>query len=84
MLDGLTAQREKEMEAYANIKDEYNSVFAVLDDVRQIINSRLVSGGEFLETKTGIQSAVLARLNKFTSAKQGVAHGYGAFFKLLA
>jgi outer membrane protein TolC len=24
------------------------------------------------------------RLNKFTSPKQGVAHGYGAFFKLLA
>merc|ERR1711981_1130719 len=40
--------------------------------------------GEFLEAKTGIQTALVARLRKFTSPKQGVAHGYGAFFKLLA
>merc|ERR1711907_642465 len=37
-----------------------------------------------LQTNTGIQSAVVARLRKFTSAKQGAAHAYGAFFKLLA
>merc|ERR1712083_424481 len=63
----------------------YQSVFAVLDDCRAIINERLVAGGDsFLESKTGMQSAVVARLRKFSSPKQGVAHGYGAFFKLLA
>merc|ERR1712183_552695 len=49
------------------------------------INDRLVAGGDaFLESKTGMQSALVARLRKFTSPKQGVAHSYGAFFKLLA
>merc|ERR1712113_133927 len=57
----------------------------VLDDCRAIINKRLVAkGGEFLESKTGMQSALVARLRKFTTPEQGVAHGYGAFFKLLA
>merc|ERR1712139_205440 len=36
------------------------------------------------ESKTGIQSALVARLRKFVTPKAGVAHGYGAFFKLLA
>merc|ERR1712146_357048 len=35
-------------------------------------------------TKTGMQSALVARLRKFSTPEQGVAHGYGAFFKLLA
>merc|ERR1712113_989978 len=57
----------------------------VLDDCRAIINKRLVAkGGEFLESKTGMQSALVARLRKFTTPAQGVAHGYGAFFELLA
>jgi len=84
MLDTLGAQRDVESERYSNLRDEYNSVFAVIDDCRAIITARLVAGGEFLESKTGIQSAVVARLRKFSSPKQGVAHGYGAFFKLLA
>jgi hypothetical protein len=84
MLETLSSQREAEAERYANLKAEYQSVFAVLDDCRAIIQARLVAGGEFLESKTGIQSAVVARLNKFTTPAQGVAHGYGAFFKLLA
>jgi hypothetical protein len=84
MLDVLAAQRATEAERYANLRAEYQSVFAVLDDCRAIISSRLVAGAEFLESKTGIQSALVARLNKFTTPKQGVAHGYGAFFKLLA
>merc|ERR1712007_240727 len=49
------------------------------------MGSRLVAGGDsFLESKTGMQSALVARLNKFNTPKQGVAHAYGAFFKLLA
>merc|ERR1712007_241364 len=49
------------------------------------MGSRLVAGGDsYLESKTRMQSAVVARLRKFSSPKQGVAHGYGAFFKLLA
>jgi len=84
MLDTLGAQRQKEADAYAGMKAEYQSVFSVLDDCRAIIQSRLVAGDAFLESKTGIQSAVVARLNKFNTPKQGVAHGYGAFFKLLA
>merc|ERR1712203_1135873 len=86
MLETLGAQRAVEAERYANLKAEYASVFAVLDDCRAIINDRLVapSGGEFLETKTSIQAALVARLRKFQTPKQGVAHGYGAFFKLLA
>ena len=85
MLATLAAQREAEAERYANLKAEYASVFTVLDDCRAIINDRLVAGGDaFLESKTGMQSAVVARLRKFTSPKQGVAHSYGAFFKLLA
>lgn len=83
MLDTLGAQRDVEAERYANLRDEYNSVFAVIDDCRAIISARLVSGGEFLESKTSIQSAVVSRLRKFSSPKQGIAHGYGAFFKLL-
>merc|ERR1711907_326327 len=31
-----------------------------------------------------MQSALVARLNKFSAPNQGFAHGYGAFFKLLA
>jgi hypothetical protein len=85
MLDTLGAQRSTEAARYASLREEYQSVFGVLDDCRAIINSRLVAGGDaFLESKTGMQSAVVARLRKFTSPKQGVAHGYGAFFKLLA
>lgn len=37
MLDTLTAQRDVEAERYANLKAEYASVFAVLDDCRAII-----------------------------------------------
>lgn len=37
MLQTLTAQREAEAERYANLKAEYQSVFAVLDDCRAII-----------------------------------------------
>lgn len=85
MLETLATQRENEASRYANLRAEYQSVFAVLDDCRAIINDRLVAGGDsFLESKTGMQSALVARLNKFTTPKQGVAHGYGAFFKLLA
>ena len=85
MLDTLGAQRAAESERYAALKAEYQSVFQVLDDCRAIINDRLVAGGDsFLESKTGMQSALVARLRKFTTPKQGVAHAYGAFFKLLA
>lgn len=37
-----------------------------------------------MESKTHIQAALLEKLNKFQTPEQGVAHGYGAFFKLLA
>merc|ERR1739844_120001 len=85
MLATLAAQREAEAERYANLKAEYASVFTVLDDCRAIINDRLVAGGDaFLESKTGMQASLVARLNKFNTPKQGVAHAYGAFFKLLA
>merc|ERR1711976_955625 len=85
MLQTLGEQRAAEAERYANLKAEYAAVFGVLDDCRAIINSRLVAGGDsFLESKTGMQSALVARLRKFTTPKQGVAHGYNAFFKLLA
>jgi ribosomal protein RSM22 (predicted rRNA methylase) len=84
MLETLGAQREKEAAAYANLKAEYASVFAVLDDCRAIIQSRLVAGDSFLQTNTGIQTALVARLKKFQTPAKGVAHGYGAFFKLLA
>merc|ERR1711976_993737 len=85
MLQTLGEQRAAEAERYANLKAEYAAVFGVLDDCRAIINSRLVAGGDsFLESKAGMQSALVARLRKFTTPKQGVAHGYNAFFKLLA
>merc|ERR1711976_165627 len=85
MLQTLGEQRAAEADRYANLKAEYAAVFGVLDDCRAIINSRLVAGGDsFLESKTGMQSALVARLRKFTTPKQGVAHGYNAFFKLLA
>ena len=85
MLETLGGQRAAEAERYAALKAEYASVFSVLDDCRAIINTRLVACGDsFLESKTGMQSALVARLRKFVTPKAGVAHGYGAFFKLLA
>merc|ERR1712060_564689 len=85
MLETLAAQREAEAGRYAALKDEYMAVFQVLDDCRAIINDRLVAGGDaFLESKTGMQTALVARLQKFSAPNQGFAHGYGAFFKLLA
>merc|ERR1719486_734053 len=83
MLETLGAQRATEADRYAALKAEYQSVFQVLDDCRAIMNEKLVAGS-FLETRTGMQTALVARLRKFTTPKQGVAHAYGAFFKLLA
>lgn len=83
MLDTLTAQREAEREMYAHTKAEYDSVFGVVEDCRAIMQARLVAGS-FLETKTGIQTALLNRIRKFKTPAQGVAHAYGSFIRLMA
>jgi len=47
------------------------------------MQARLVAGS-FLETKTGIQTALLNRIRKFKTPEQGVAHAYGSFIRLMA
>ena len=79
MLGVLSEQRDAERDAFASLKAEYDSVFGVIEDCRAIIQARLVAGGEFLQTNTGIQTALVERLNKFTSKKH-----FGVFIRLMA
>jgi hypothetical protein len=80
MLGVLSEQRDAERETYGNLKAEYDSVFGVIEDCRAIIQARLVAGGEeFLQTNTGIQSALVERLNRFESNGH-----FGVFIKLMA
>ena len=80
MLAVLSEQRDTEREAFAALKAEYDGVFGVLDDCRVIIKDRLVAGGdEFLQTNTGIQSALVKRLNKFDGKNR-----FGVWIRLMA
>lgn len=52
MLEVLHTQRESEKVRYEASMAEYGSVFGLLEDVRGVINAKLVAkDGEFLESK---------------------------------
>ena len=46
MLEVLHTQREEERETFESTVAEYQSVFALIDDVRAVINAKLVAGGD--------------------------------------
>jgi len=80
MLATLQKERTKEKKQYKAIKAEYEKVYGVLDDVRAIIQARLVAGSQsFLQSKTSIQTAVLDRLRTFKTSNR-----FGIFIKLLS
>merc|ERR1712151_1012621 len=80
----MANQRAKEEERWHAVQEEHRMVQGMLDDIRGIVAARLMkSEGEFLETNMFM--SLSAKLQNFTpSGKQGLSHGYGEMFKLLA
>ena len=60
-------------------------VQSMLEDVREIVVSRLQQSDEFLEVKTNMFMSLPSKLNSFQpKGEKGLSHGYGAMFTLLA
>jgi hypothetical protein len=85
MADSMAAQRDSELERWHAVQEEHRLVETMLEEVREVITSRLMQSGEFLETKTNMFMTLSVKLNSFEAkAEKGLSHGYGALFTLLA
>jgi hypothetical protein len=72
------------MERWHAVQEEHRMVQSMIEDVRGIIVARLQASDEFLETKTNMFMSLSSKLKSFAPKAQGLSHGYGALFTLLA
>jgi len=84
MAQAMADERQAELERWQAVQDEHRMVQNMLEDVRGVI-ARLTAEPEFLETNTNMFMSLSTKLKSFEpKSKQGLSHGYGALFTLLA